>query len=73
MAINTAPQPPRPVSQIARIFGCTIEQARAQYIANAEQMETLAARSRETGRKVRGFTADCLAERAAAFRAAATA
>lgn len=57
-------------AQIAAMFGCSIEQARAQIVANAGQMRAMAAKAEKTG-KFRGYTADKLLERAAAFEAAA--
>lgn len=58
-------------SQIAAIFGCTEDQARAQLEANAKQLREMEGRAAATGRKYRGYTADQLAKQAAAFEAAA--
>lgn len=47
------------VEQIAAIFGCTVEQARAQLLKNAQGLRDSAtiARTKATGR-YRGMTAD---------------
>jgi hypothetical protein len=48
--------------QVAKIFGCTVEQARAQYLANAASLRNDAAKAARTGKKVRGYTeAQCIA------------
>ena len=58
-------------AQVAKVFGCTVEQARAQMKANAAQLRALRIRAESTGRKVNGYTAAQLAERAAKMEAAA--
>lgn len=57
------------IIKTCRIFGCTPEQARAQYAANAKQLRAGEAKARAlpNGRKFRGATADEWAERAAKF------
>lgn len=57
--------------QVAARFGCTPEQARAQFAANAKQLETLAARARAAGGKVRGHTASEWQAKAEEFKACA--
>lgn len=52
--------------QVAKMFGCTVEQARAQIAANAKQMREMASKAEKSG-KFRGYTASQLMERAAAF------
>jgi len=42
--------------QVAAVFGCTEEQARAQFMRNAEQMTKMAEKARVTGKKVNGYT-----------------
>lgn len=65
------PQPVKTPAQVAALFGCTIEQARAQMTANAAGLRKMEAKARATGKKHSGFTADQLAERAGAFERAA--
>ena len=47
---------------IAKMFGCTEEQAKAQYARNAAQLAEMEAKAASTGRKVNGFTAQQLAD-----------
>jgi Ser/Thr protein kinase RdoA (MazF antagonist) len=54
--------------KVAALFGCTAEQAASAYGQNAEQLQAMADMAARMGRKVNGFTADRLNERAAAFR-----
>lgn len=61
--MNAAAKTPE---QIAKMFGCTVEQARAQIAANAKQMREMALRAQKSG-KFRGYTEIQLMERAAAF------
>ena len=51
--------------QIARMFGCTPEQARAQYLRCAETLDAMALSAEKKGRKVNGYTAQQLREKAA--------
>jgi hypothetical protein len=64
--MNSAKTP----EQVAKLFGCTVEQARAQIERNAKQMraDEIKARASKTG-KVRGLTSAWYADRAAAFEA----
>lgn len=50
---------------IAKAFGCTEEQLKAQYAANAARMRLLLEKAKSTGKPVRGFTEAELAERVA--------
>lgn len=50
--------------KIAARFNCTPEQVRAQYRRNAVQLAAMAERARKTGKRVNGYTADELDERA---------
>lgn len=43
--------------QIAKIFGCTEDQVRAQFLANANQLAKMRAKAVKTGKKVNGYTA----------------
>lgn len=56
--------------QIAKMFGCTAEQARAQIASNLRQLESdaIKARASKSG-KVRGLTAAWYEDRAKAFQA----
>jgi hypothetical protein len=54
---------------VAKLFGCTEAQARAQYAANAEQLASLATKAERSGKKVNGYTAEQLRLHANAFRA----
>ena len=62
--------PAKTPEQIAKIFGCTVEQARAQikYTAKHLRKDEQKARASKTG-KVRGLTVEWFADRAAAFEA----
>lgn len=60
-------------AQIAAMFGCSVEQARAQLLANAQQMAGMAAKARAAGKRLRGYTAEQLEANAAAYAAAAAA
>lgn len=44
----------------AAMFGCTVEQVRAQHEANLRQLRGMLEQAERTGRKVRGFSADYL-------------
>lgn len=57
------------ILKTCNIFGCTPEQARAQYAANAKQLRAGEAKARAlpAGKKFRGYTAEQWAERAAKF------
>lgn len=48
------------ISEIARQFGCTPDQVRAQFAKNADQMAKMAEKARSTTRKVNGYTAEQL-------------
>lgn len=41
--------------QVARMFGCTVEQVSKQHLSNAAEMDRVADKARATGRKVSGF------------------
>lgn len=58
-------------AQCARIFGCTREQAAAQYQNCAKDLNAMAAKANATGKKVRGYTAQELQVRAARMAVAA--
>jgi ABC-type enterochelin transport system substrate-binding protein len=47
--------------QIAKIFGCTVEQAKAQYKANGEQLRKMESKAKATGKKVNGYAQERLA------------
>jgi transposase len=55
--------------QVAKIFGCTVEQAKAQYKANAEQLRKM--QSKANGKKVNGYTAKQLSTMAQKIEALA--
>ncbi len=56
-------------AQVSAVFGCTPEQARAQMLRNAAGLERTADTMGKR-RKVNGFTAQELRERAANYRKA---
>jgi hypothetical protein len=56
---------------VAFRFGCTADQARALYRKNAEGLRQMQAKAARTGRKVGGYTAAELAQRADAMQALA--
>jgi hypothetical protein len=56
-------------AQIAKIFGCTIEQARQQIEANAKDLRTSQKEAESKG-SYRGFSADWYASRAESFESA---
>ena len=56
------------IEETAKRFGCTIEQIKAQYAANAAQMEKMHAKAVATRKKVNGFTAEYLAAKVAEFK-----
>ena len=62
--------PAKTPEQIAKAFGCTVEQARAQMRSNAQQLrrDEQKVRASKAG-KLRGLTAEWFADRAAAFEA----
>lgn len=62
---------PNPVN-IAAIFGCTVEQAKAQLAKNAKSLKKMADRAAKIGRKVNGYTEIELRGHAARFEEAAT-
>lgn len=43
--------------QMAKFFGCTVDQLRAQYAANAAATAKMLAKAVQTGKKVNGYTA----------------
>jgi hypothetical protein len=51
----------------ARIFGCSVEQAKALYRKNAEQLAQMAEKAEDTGGRYNGYTAAELREKAKAF------
>lgn len=55
----------------ARIFGCTVEQASAQFFANAAGLRAMERTARSIGVMVNGYTADQLAAMAEDAMAAA--
>ena len=56
---------------VAAFFGCTAEQARAQYARGAEVLDGMADKAARTGRKVNGYTEAELRAKAADQRARA--
>lgn len=52
---------------VAKIFGCTEQQAKAQYCKNAKQLRQIEAKARTVNSKYHGLTADQWAMRAARF------
>ena len=58
---------------VAKVFGCTTEQAREQYIKCAEVLDAMAEVAERKGCKQRGFTAADLRARAADQRSRAKA
>ncbi len=42
---------------VARLFGCTVEQCRAQHAKNSRALSEMAAKSEARGRKVNGYDA----------------
>lgn len=60
------------ISKTAKLFGCTEEQARAQYAANIVQLRAMLDTVRKTGNNVRGYNAEQLIERIAKFEALLT-
>ena len=55
------------IIKTCKLFGCTVEQARAQYKANALQMRANEAKALKAGAKVRGYTAAEWADKAYQF------
>lgn len=54
--------------QMAKIFGCTVEQLKGQMVKNAMQMDAMAQKAKlsKTG-KYRGFTAEYLENKVAQY------
>lgn len=52
-------------AQKAKSLGCTVEQLKAQYARNAEDLRVMLGKANSTGKKVNGYTAAQLAERVA--------
>lgn len=52
----------------AAIFGCTPEQAKVQMLRNLAGLEKMHGKALSTGKKVRGYTADMLADMIAKLR-----
>lgn len=50
---------------VAAVFGCTAEQARAQYLKGAAVLDGMAEKAERTGKRVNGYTADKLRAMAA--------
>lgn len=44
-------------SVVAAMFGCPVENVRAQYRKNAAQLEAMASEAEKSGKKVNGYTA----------------
>lgn len=63
-------KPAKTPEQIAQMFGCTVEQARAQTVATIKMLRTKAekARANKNG-MLRGLTVEWYEERAKAFEA----
>jgi len=59
-------------AQIAKLFGCTEQQVRDQFLANAAQLSLMANKSKRAGHKVNNFTAQQLSSHAAFAMAKAT-
>ncbi len=53
------------IAQTVKAFKCTPEQAAAQFLANAKQLQAMAERAKATGKKVGGYTVQELEERVA--------
>lgn len=53
--------------QVLKLFGCTEEQLKKQYEANAKQLTWMRDKAKSTGKKYCGFTYEQLAERTIAF------
>lgn len=51
------------VSQVAKMFGCSPSQVRAQYGKNADQLLAMHQQAKRTGKPVNGFTASELLAR----------
>lgn len=51
----------------ARVFGCTVEQAKALMARNAAGLQKMAERAAKTGRKYRGYTETELRESASDY------
>ena len=51
-------------SEIARIMGCTVQQARAQLARNAAQLDAMASKAKATGKNVNGYTYEQLVKKA---------
>jgi hypothetical protein len=49
---------PRTTEELARKFGCSVEQYRKVAAENAAQARKFEALARSTGKKVRGYSAD---------------
>jgi hypothetical protein len=54
----------------ARVFGCTVEQAKRLMAKNADGMREMAEKAERTGKKVNGYTAAELRDSEAAYRKA---
>lgn len=65
------PQTPD-ANRAARIFGCTVEQAKSLMAKNAAQMATMADKAKRTGKKVNNYTESELRSSAEAYRVAAS-
>lgn len=55
---------------IARTFGCTVEQAKAGLARNAEGFREMAEKAEKSGKKYRGYTATELRESERLYREA---
>lgn len=60
------------IIKTCKLFGCTVDQARAQYKANALQMRANEDKALKAGAKVRGYTAAQWADKALQFEQVAS-
>lgn len=60
-------------AQIANLFGCSEARVREQFRRNSAHLTAMAEQAERTGRKINGFTAIELREKAAAMANRATA
>lgn len=63
----------KPPAEIAKLFRCTVEQARSQMLGNAHGLRKTAERIKRANGKVNGFTKSELLQRAEAYEQAAKA
>lgn len=66
--MNTTKYPAYTITEVAKLLHCTEDQARAQYLKNAQAFDEMAAKARATGKKVNGYTLEYLEQRAVFYR-----